>query len=115
MTAPAPVRRALWLTSAAVGLAACRMSAPPPPIQVPVPSSAAEAPTGFDNRSNGTVDDSTHQADQDVFDEVEGLADGVGPRYSAQGRRERPQIPSSGAAAPSRECAVGEQGAEGHQ
>ncbi len=113
MTAPAPVRRALWLTSAAVALAACRMSAPPPPIQVPVPSSAAEAPTGFDNRSNGTVDDSTHQADQDVFDEVEELADGLGPLYNAQACRECHQNPTSGAASQITELRVGHLGPDG--
>src|SRR2546430_3592498 len=113
MTAPAPVRRALWLTSAAVGLAACRMSAPPPPVQVPVPSTAAEAPTGFDNRSNGTVDDSTHQADQDAFDEVEEIADGLGPLYNAQACRECHQNPTSGAASQITELRVGHLGPDG--
>jgi len=36
-----------------------------------------EAPTGFDNKSNGVADDMTHQADQVKFDEVEGLTDGL--------------------------------------
>src|SRR2546426_11878711 len=62
-------RPAMWLTTVTFSLAACGVGAPSLPIQVPVPSTAAEAPTGFDNRSNGTVDDSTHQADQDAFDE----------------------------------------------
>jgi hypothetical protein len=26
-----------------------------------------EAPTGFDNKSNGMVDDTTHQADREAF------------------------------------------------
>jgi len=30
-----------------------------------------DAPTGFDNKTNGIVDDGTHQADQMKFDEVE--------------------------------------------
>ena len=38
-----------------------------------------EAPTGFDNKSNGLTDDATHQADQAKFEEVEELADGLGP------------------------------------
>ena len=32
-----------------------------------------EAPTGFDSKSNGLADDQTHQADQETFDEVEGV------------------------------------------
>src|SRR2546430_8176813 len=47
-------RPAMWLTTATFSLAACGVGAPSLPIQVPVPSTAAEAPTGFDNRSNGT-------------------------------------------------------------
>jgi hypothetical protein len=38
-----------------------------------------EAPTGFDNKSNGLIDDATHQSDQNKFDETEGVADGLGP------------------------------------
>src|SRR5947199_10301001 len=75
-------RPAMWLTAVTFTLAACGVGAPAPPVQVPVPSTAAEAPTGFDNRSNGTVNDSTHQADQDAFDEVEEIADGLGPLYN---------------------------------
>ena len=32
-----------------------------------------EAPTGFDNKTNGIVDDVTHQADQVKFEGVEQL------------------------------------------
>jgi hypothetical protein len=32
-----------------------------------------DASTGFDNHTNGMVDDATHQADQMKFDEVEQL------------------------------------------
>jgi len=38
---------------------------PPPPVPLP------EAPVGFDNQSNGMVDDVTHQADLAAFDSVE--------------------------------------------
>jgi hypothetical protein len=34
-------------------------------------SRSTEAPTGFDNKSNGVADDPTHQADQTKFEEVE--------------------------------------------
>jgi CxxC motif-containing protein (DUF1111 family) len=59
-------------------------------------SQILDAPTGFDNESNGLVNDSTHQADQTKFDEVEGLADGLGPLYNAQSCRECHQNPTSG-------------------
>ena len=38
-----------------------------------VPSQVTEAPTGFDNKSNGVVDGETHQADQKIFDETEAV------------------------------------------
>src|SRR6266487_2142264 len=106
-------RPAMWLTAVTFTLAACGVGAPAPPVQVPVPSTAAEAPTGFDNRSNGTVDDSTHQADQDAFDEVEEIADGLGPLYNAQACRECHQNPTSGAASQITELRVGHLGPDG--
>src|SRR6516225_12248146 len=57
-----------------------------------------EAPTGFDGKTNGMVDDATHQADQLKFEEVEQLSDGLGPLYNAQSCRECHQNPVSGAA-----------------
>jgi len=77
---------------------------PPPP----------EAPTGFDNKSNGMVDDATHQADQTKFDEVEAIADGLGPLYNAQSCRECHQSPVSGAASQVSELRVGHTGPDGH-
>ncbi len=56
----------------------------------------SEAPTGFDNKSNGMVDDATHTADQAKFEEVEALTDGLGPLYNAQSCRECHQNPTSG-------------------
>src|SRR2546426_11354965 len=89
MMALAVARGAVWLIPVTVALEACGVSAPPPPIQIPVPSTAAEAPTGFDDLSNGAAGDSTHQADREAFDEVEEIADGLGPLYNAQACRER--------------------------
>ena len=43
---------------------------------------STEAPTGFDNKSNGVADDATHQADQTKFEGVEQLSDGLGPLYT---------------------------------
>src|ERR1700692_4990851 len=81
---------------------------------VSVAQQVPEAPTGFDNKSNGVVDDATHQADQAKFDEVEGLADGLGPLYNAQSCRECHQSPVSGAASQVTELRVGHPGPEGH-
>src|SRR5256885_3439235 len=106
-------RPAMWLTAMTFTLAACGVGAPAPPIQVPVPSTAAEAATGFDNRSNGAGNDSTHQADQEVFDEVEEIADGLGPLYNAQACRECHQNPTSGGASQITELRVGHLGPDG--
>src|ERR1700680_858605 len=70
----------------------------------------SEAPTGFDNKSNGVADDATHQADQTKFEEVEQLSDGLGPLYNAQSCRECHQSPVSGAASQITELRVGHQG-----
>ncbi len=71
---------------------------------------AEEAPTGFDNKSNGVADDQTHQADQVKFDGVEGIADGLGPLYNAQSCRECHQNPTSGGASQVTELRVGHLG-----
>jgi CxxC motif-containing protein (DUF1111 family) len=70
----------------------------------PVPP---EAPTGFDNKSNGVVDDPTHQADQAKFEETEAIADGLGPLFNAQSCRECHQNPVSGGVSQVMELRVG--------
>jgi CxxC motif-containing protein (DUF1111 family) len=77
-------------------------------------TNSPEAPTGFDNKTNGMVDDATHQADQTKFEEVEQIADGLGPLYNAQSCRECHQNPVSGAASQVSEARVGHKGADGH-
>src|SRR6202048_1235582 len=72
-----------------------------------------EAPTGFDNKTNGIVDDLTHQADQVKFEGVEQLSDGLGPLYNAQSCAECHQSPVSGAASQLTELRVGHQGPDG--
>src|SRR5213076_466315 len=72
-----------------------------------------DAPTGFDNRSNGMVDDATHQADQAKFDDTETVADGLGPLYNAQSCRECHQNPASGGNSQISELRVGHRGANG--
>src|ERR1700722_9711290 len=74
---------------------------------------STEAPTGFDNRSNGVADDATHQADQAKFEEIEQLSDGLGPLYNAQSCRECHQNPVSGAASQVTELRVGHLGPDG--
>ncbi len=69
-----------------------------------------EAPTGFDNKSNGIVDDATHAVDQAKFDEVEQVPDGLGPLYNAQSCRECHQNPTSGGSTQISELRVGHRG-----
>jgi CxxC motif-containing protein (DUF1111 family) len=73
----------------------------------------SEAPTGFDNKSNGMVDDATHTADQAKFEEVEALTDGLGPLYNAQSCRECHQNPTSGGSSQVTELRVGHNDAKG--
>src|ERR1700674_4251797 len=72
-----------------------------------------EAPTGFDNKSNGLVDDATHKADQVKFDEIEQISDGLGPLYNAQSCRECHQNPTSGGSSQVSELRVGHRGPGG--
>ena len=74
----------------------------------------SEAPTGFDNKSNGMVDDSTHQVDQAKFDGVENVSDGLGPLYNAQSCRECHQNPTSGGTSQVSELRVGHLGPDHH-
>jgi CxxC motif-containing protein (DUF1111 family) len=52
------------------------------PTNVESQTTAQEAPTGFDNQTNGCVDQATHDADRAVFEDVEGTADGLGPTFN---------------------------------
>ena len=58
---------------------------------------ATEAPTGFDTLTNGFADQPTHDADRAKFEEVEQIADGLGPVYNAQACSECHQNPVTGA------------------
>jgi CxxC motif-containing protein (DUF1111 family) len=72
-----------------------------------------EAPTAFDGQTNGLVDQATHAADQEKFDEVEEIGDGLGPLYNAQSCRECHQNPTSGGITQTAELRVGHLGAHG--
>src|SRR6267143_2447742 len=75
---------------------------------------STEAPTGFDNKSNGVADDASHQADQAKFEEVEQLSDGLGPLYNAAACCGCHQSPVSCAGSKVTELRAGHQGPEGH-
>jgi len=76
-------------------------------------SQSTQAPTGFDNKSNGMVDDATHQSDQKAFEAVLQIPEGLGPLYNAQSCRECHQNPVSGAASQTSELRVGHLGPDG--
>jgi CxxC motif-containing protein (DUF1111 family) len=84
-----------------------RGPAPPPD------ADGADALAGFDDQTNGAVSDSMHAADREVFDEVEDLADGLGPLYNAQSCRECHQNPTSGGPSQITELRVGHDDAAG--
>jgi len=73
-----------------------------------------DAPAGFDNKSNGLVDDATHLADQVKFEETEAISDGLGPLFNAQSCRECHQNPVSGGNSQVLELRAGHRDAEGH-
>ena len=76
-------------------------------------STLPDAPTGFDNKTNGLVDDATHAADLAKFEETEAISDGLGPIYNAQSCRECHQNPTSGGSSQVAELRVGHIGADG--
>jgi hypothetical protein len=66
-----------------------------------------DAPTGFDNLTNGFADQDTFAVDLAKFEEVEAIKDGLGPVYNAQSRRECHQAPVSGGSSQITELRVG--------
>jgi CxxC motif-containing protein (DUF1111 family) len=109
------MKRSMTIAAFSVGLfaAACAAATPANPAHLPtqVPPSA---PTGFDSASNGVTDDATHKADQDKFDEIELIPDGLGPLYNAQSCRECHQNPVSGGPSQVLELRGGHKGRDGH-
>jgi len=57
---------------------------------------AVEAPTGFDDLTNGMVSQSQFDADREVFEEREFAEDGLGPVYNAQACAECHENPVTG-------------------
>src|SRR5947209_15282380 len=60
-------------------------------------AAVTEAPTGFDNLTNGFESQAQMDLDRANFDSREGIADGLGPIYNAQACAECHQNPVSGA------------------
>src|SRR5262249_2067588 len=75
--------------------------------------SDTDAPSGFNNQTNGLVDQTTHGADQVKFEGVEQIDDGLGPLYNAQSCSEGHQNPTSGGISQITELRVGHRGANG--
>jgi CxxC motif-containing protein (DUF1111 family) len=103
----------LCLALAATG---CAYVAPVPSYVPDLPglTGSQEAPAAFDSKSNGMVDDATHDADRTKFDEIEEISDGLGPLYNAQSCRECHQSPESGGGSQLTEMRVGHLDRHGH-
>jgi len=66
-------------------------------LAIPLVVKAVDAPTGYDNLTNGFTTQAQFDADLAAFDEFEVTDDGLGPVYNAQSCRECHQNPVSGA------------------
>jgi CxxC motif-containing protein (DUF1111 family) len=108
------MKTSMGVTVFSIGLFAAACAAAPPANPTHPPTQASPAPTGFDSASNGVTDDATHKADQDKFDEIELLADGLGPLYNSQSCRECHQNPVSGGPSQVLELRAGHKGRDGH-
>lgn len=75
---------------------------------------ATEAPAGFDNLTNGFVDQATFDAAKLVFEEREGIDEGLGPVYNAQACAECHQNPVTGSASQISELRAGHRDAAGN-
>ncbi len=80
---------------------------------IPPNTDAKEALAAFDGDHNGSVDADTFRDDQEEFDGVELVADGIGPLYNAQSCRECHQNPQSGGASQVTELRAGHLDAQG--
>ena len=76
-------------------------------LAVPLVYAAVEAPTGFDDHTNGLTSQNRFTLDREIFEEREGIADGLGPVYNAQSCAECHQNPVSGSDSQIEEIRVG--------
>src|SRR6267143_5224853 len=75
---------------------------------------ATEAPAGFDNVTNGFATQPDMDGDRDEFDQVELIADGLGPCYNAQSCRECHQNPVTGSSSQITELRAGHNDGSGN-
>ncbi len=75
-----PLRVLLFALSLIVCVQVVYSLTPPPSPPAPTPT---EAPTGFDNQTNGHVDQATFAANQAIFNEHEEIDEGLGPLFNA--------------------------------
>ena len=73
-----------------------------------------EAPAAFDNLTNGFVGQADFDATKAAFEEVDVIADGLGPIYNAQSCAECHQNPVSGAISQIFELRAGHSGPDGN-
>jgi CxxC motif-containing protein (DUF1111 family) len=76
-------------------------------------SGTEEAPTGFDNLTNGMVDQATHDLDREVFEEREEINEGLGPVFNAEACSSCHQNPVTGAISQVTELRAGHKDAFG--
>jgi CxxC motif-containing protein (DUF1111 family) len=74
---------------------------------IPLVLAAVDAPTGFDNLTNGFESQTNFDLDRAQFDTVEQIEDGLGPVYNAQACRECHQNPVSASATQVNELRAG--------
>jgi CxxC motif-containing protein (DUF1111 family) len=75
---------------------------------------ATEAPTGFDNGTNGLVDQNTHDNDRMVFEKVDDVVDGLGPIFNGQSCAECHAVPTTGGSSTITELRAGHLDTNGH-
>lgn len=73
-----------------------------------------EAPTGFDNKTNGFSDPTTFASDIATFEERDSIADGLGPVFNAQACVECHQSPVTGGASQVTVLRAGHRDAQGN-
>lgn len=77
-------------------------------VAVPLVYAAVDAPTGFDNLTNGFESQTQFDLDRATFEQREEIADGLGPVYNAQACSECHQNPVSGSASQINELRAGQ-------
>jgi CxxC motif-containing protein (DUF1111 family) len=75
---------------------------------------ATEAPTGFDNKTNGFLSQVDYDNARRTFEERDEIADGLGPVYNAQSCAECHQNPVTGAVSQVSELRAGHRDANGN-